>query len=560
MKKFISLMTATAMVAGVITGCGADASTQDTQETASVEEALEQGAAESTEETSADVTEVSDTNDDGKLSIVTTIFPEYDWVKTIVGDNAENVDITMLLDNGVDLHSYQPTAEDIMKIATCDMFVYVGGESDEWVEDALAEATNENMVVVDLLDVLGESVKEEEIVEGMEAEEHDHDHSAEVSTFEDDEVEDRTLEDWAGEWQSPYQYLLDGELDEAFEAMAEEKGDMTAEEYKEYYKTGYESDIVSVKIEGDNIEFTYENGDVVNSDYEYVGYFIQDWSSGTRAAMYRFEAVDKEAGAPIYIEINDHMIAPHAAEHFHIRMSDESFDAIVDPETYWPTFFPADMSAQDISDHLSGKDEHDEEAEEATEETADADEHEHEEGEVEYDEHVWLSLKNTEVLCTEIEAQLETIDPDNAETYKANLDSYVAELDALDAQYQETVDAASVKTLLFGDRFPFRYLVDDYGLDYYAAFVGCSAETEASFETIIFLADKVNELGLNAVMTIEGNDHTIAETVRDNTESKDQEILTLDSMQSTTSEDVANGASYLSIMTDNLEVLKSALQ
>jgi zinc transport system substrate-binding protein len=372
MKKFISLMTATAMVAGVITGCGADASTQDTQETASVEEALEQGAAESTEETSADATEVSDTNDDGKLSIVTTIFPEYDWVKTIVGDNAEKVDITMLLDNGVDLHSYQPTAEDIMKIATCDMFVYVGGESDEWVEDALAEATNENMVVIDLLDVLGENVKEEEIVEGMEAEE----------------------------------------------------------------------------------------------------------------------------------------------EH--------------------------------------------EEAEEAEE--SDAEEHEHEEGEVEYDEHVWLSLKNTKVLCTELEAQLETIDPDNAETYKANLDSYVAELDALDAQYQETVDAASVKTLLFGDRFPFRYLVDDYGLDYYAAFVGCSAETEASFETIIFLADKVNELGLNAVMTIEGNDHTIAETVRDNTESKDQEILTLDSMQSTTSEDVANGASYLSIMTDNLEVLKSALQ
>lgn len=378
MKKFISLVTASAMVAGVITGCGADASTQDTQETASVEEALEQGAAESTEETSADATEVSDTNDDGKLSIVTTIFPEYDWVKTIVGDNAENVDITMLLDNGVDLHSYQPTAEDIMKIATCDMFVYVGGESDEWVEDALAEATNENMVVIDLLDVLGDSVKEEEIVEGMEAEEeHEHDEAEEADT---------------------------------------------------------------------------------------------------------------------------------------------------------------------------------EEAEEAVE--ADADEQE----EVEYDEHVWLSLKYAETLCTEIEAQLETIDPDNAETYKANLDSYVAELDALDAQYQETVDAASVKTLLFGDRFPFRYLVDDYGLDYYAAFVGCSAETEASFETIIFLADKVNELGLNAVMTIEGNDHTIAETVRDNTESKDQEILTLDSMQSTTSEDVANGATYLSIMTDNLEVLKSALQ
>ena len=130
----------------------------------------------------------------------------------------------------------------------------------------------------------------------------------------------------------------------------------------------------------------------------------------------------------------------------------------------------------------------------------------------------------------------------------------------MDAEYQAAVEAAPVKTLLFGDRFPFRYLTDDYGLEYYAAFVGCSAETEASFETIVFLANKVDELSLHTIMTIEGTNHKIAETIRDNTATKDQQILTLDSMQSTTSHDVANGTTYLSIMEDNLAVLKDALR
>lgn len=113
--------------------------------------------------------------------------------------------------------------------------------------------------------------------------------------------------------------------------------------------------------------------------------------------------------------------------------------------------------------------------------------------------------------------------------------------------------------MLFGDRFPFRYLVDDYGLSYYAAFAGCSAETEASFETISFLAGKVNELRLPCVLTIEGAQHKIAETIVQNTAEKNQSILTLDSMQSTTSTDVANGTTYLSVMESNLDVLKQAL-
>ena len=292
------------------------------------------------------------------LKIVTTIFPEYDWVREILGDKADHAEVTMLLDNGVDLHSYQPTADDIIKISDCDLFLYVGGESDGWVEDALKEATNQNMKVINLLDVLGEQVKEEEVVEGMEGEEE--------------------------------------------------------------------------------------------------------------------EEADEEEGP-------------------------------------------------------------------------------------EYDEHVWLSVKNAGTLCNAITDALEEIDPANKDAYAANAASYLEKLAALDGEYQTVADNAARKTVLFGDRFPFRYLVDDYGLSYYAAFAGCSAETEASFETISFLAGKVDELGLPCVLTIEGAQHKIAETIVQNTAEKNQSILTLDSMQSTTSTDVANGTTYLSVMESNLDVLKQAL-
>ena len=326
MKKITALLLALFMLVGVLAGCGKQ----------------------------------NDTNQTDKLSIVTTIFPEYDWVREILGDKADNAEITMLLDNGVDLHSYQPTADDIVKISDCDLFIYVGGESDEWVEDALRNAANRNMKVINLLEVLGDSVKTEEIVEGMQEEEHE-----------------------------------------------------------------------------------------------------------------------------------------------------------------------------------------------------DAEEHEHEE---EADEHVWLSLKNVKMLVRVISKALQELDPDNKDIYAANADAYVKKLSALDAEYQAAVDAASNKTILFGDRFPFRYLVDDYGLRYYAAFVGCSAETEAGFETISFLAKRVDEWKLPCVLTIEGAQHKIAETVVRNTTAKNQRVLTMDSMQSTTSKDVKNGTTYLSVMEKNLSVLKEALR
>ena len=239
------------------------------------------------------------------VKIVTTIFPIYDWVREIAGTETD-MELTMLLDSGVDLHNYQPTAQDILKIAQCDLFIFVGGESDEWTEDVMATAQNKDMVVINLLEALGEDVKEEEIVEGME---HEHHH---------DEDEDH-----------------------------------------------------------------------------------------------------------------------------------------------------------DEHDHDEDHDEH---------------EHHHEEEEAEYDEHVWLSLRNAEKRVQVIADALCETDADRAAAYRANAESYAEELNALDAAYEAMVSEAAYKTVLFGDRFPFRYMMDDYGLTYFAAFTGCSAETEASFQTILFLA------------------------------------------------------------------------
>ena len=200
---------------------------------------------------------------------------------------------------------------------------------------------------------------------------------------------------------------------------------------------------------------------------------------------------------------------------------------------------------------LTEDEEYDEEYEEYEDE---------EEEEPEYDEHVWLSLKNAKVLCKAIADNLSEIDSEHKAVYDANVSSYIGKLDELDAQYKSAVESFSKKTILFGDRFPFRYLVDDYGLNYYAAFVGCSAESEASFETISFLSKKTDELGLKSILTIEKSDKKIAKTIISNTRNKNQKTLEMDSLQSTTSKDAANGTTYLSVMQNNLNVLKEALQ
>ncbi|MDR1753792.1 MAG: metal ABC transporter substrate-binding protein [Eubacterium sp.] len=314
-------------------------------------------------------------SDTEKIKIVCTVFPQYDWVRQILGERADDAELTLLVNNGIDLHSFQPAVDDIVKISECDLFIHVGGESDEWVDDALKEATNPDMVVISLLEAAGDKAKLEEIREGMEDDEHDHSH------------------------------------------------------------------------EGD-------------------------------------------------------------------------------------------------------QEDHDEEHEEGGE---------HEDEEV-FDEHVWMSLRNAQALCSVIADKLSEFDPANADEYKNNLFDYNEKLNVLDMSYIEAVSAAPIRTLLFGDRFPFRYLVDDYDLDYYAAFPGCSAETEASFDTIIFLAGKMDELSLKNIMVTESANKSIAQTIIDSTAEKDQQILVLDAMQSVTSEDVASGATYISIVESNLNILKNALK
>lgn len=291
--------------------------------------------------------------ENGKLRVIATIFPLYDWLREIAGDRAE---ITLLLNNGVDLHSYQPRTKDIAEIRACDLFVYVGGESDGWAERVLDFAGEKKPEALPLLDALGDAAKEEETVEGM---------------------------------QSPG---------------------------------------------------------------------------------------------------------------------------------------------------------------------------EEEEEEAEYDEHVWLSLRNAGTLCRVLSDRLAALDPEGASLYRANADAYTEKLRELDGAYRQAAADAQKKTLLFADRFPFRYLTDDYGLSYYAAFSGCSAETEASFDTVVFLAKKTDELGLSAILQIETSDGSLARTVRENTRAKDQKILTLNSLQSVTAAQAAEGATYLSLMEENLKVLKAAMQ
>jgi zinc transport system substrate-binding protein len=175
------------------------------------------------------------------------------------------------------------------------------------------------------------------------------------------------------------------------------------------------------------------------------------------------------------------------------------------------------------------------------------------------DEHVWLSLKNAAFFCNYIADKLQSIDASNKDIYAANTASYVEALTALDEEYQAAVTEASRNTLLFGDRFPFRYLASDYSLHCYAAFSGCSAESEASFETIAFLAKKIDELNLTTVLTIDATDKKVAETIIASTQAKNAAILSLNSLQATTLADAKNGVTYLNIMKENLETLTKAL-
>ena len=267
MKKIITLVLALAMAVSLLAGCG--------------------------KKNNAETGE----SDSNKLSVVTTIFPEYDWVREILGDKAESTDLTMLLDNGVDLHSYQPTADDIVKISDCDLFVYVGGESDGWVKNVLKNAVNKKMKVINLLEMLGDSVKTEETVEGMQKEGHDHGHSHDEQLTEND-IEDRTLSDFAGAWKSLHPFLLNGDLDKFCEHRAEEDEDSstTKDTYLEKYKAAWQCDAEKISTEGNNITFTYADGKTVSAEYTYAGYQPKRNDEGEiRSVRYQFETTSADA-------------------------------------------------------------------------------------------------------------------------------------------------------------------------------------------------------------------------------------------------------------------------
>ena len=323
-----------------------------------------------------------------KISIVCTTFPQYDWVKNILGEEAERFNVTLLLDNGVDMHSYQPAVKDIATAGSSDLFIYVGGESDTWVEDALKEAKNKDLKAINLMETLDNFVKEEEVVEGMQEERKSLGHSHEKSS--------------------------------------KEKQEQTQKE-------------------------SHENSQEINGQKE---------------------AADEEP---------------------------------------------------------------------------------------EYDEHIWLSIRNAEIMVKNIEKAIEQFDSDNAKVYQNNAENYIKKPDTLDKQYANTIQNAKYKAILFGDRFPFRYMADDYDLKYYAAFAGCSAETMAGFETVTFLAKKADELQLPVILTIENSDGRIAEAVKSNTTKKNQKILAMNSLQSVTKEQLADGITYLQVMQENLSVLSEAL-
>lgn len=280
-------------------------------------------------------------NDD-ELRIVTTIFPIYDWVKNITG--SENV--IYLNEKGVDLHSFEPTANDIIALSEADVFICIGGESDEWVENAIEASKNPEITVISLIELT--DTLDEEITPGMDAHE--------------------------------------------------------------------------------------------------------------------------EEQAP--------------------------------------------------------------------------------------DEHIWLSLKKARECVTGIAGILSEKDSTNAEKYMANADNYNKKLLELDRQYEAAVSGAKRNTLLFADRFPFRYMTEDYGIKYFAAFPGCSAESEASFETMAFLIEKTRELSLPCIIIIDGSDGKLATAISEETGTN---VLTLNSCQSVTKDDIADGTTYYSIMEENLKIITEAL-
>ncbi|MGN0313430.1 MAG: metal ABC transporter substrate-binding protein [Fusicatenibacter sp.] len=315
--------------------------------------------------TSSESTLVPSESSGQKITAVATIFPQYDFLRQIGG---EYLDLHMLLSPGAESHSFEPTPGDMITVSECDLFVYIGGDSDAWVDTILDSIDSSSMEIVTLMDCV--DTVAEETVEGMESHGHSHDHE-------------------------------DSERDEA----------------------------------------------------------------------------------------------------------------------------------HDTDEHEAGH-------------------------EVEQDEHVWTSPANAIRIVQKLCDALCRIDPDHAEEYQRNTDDYIAQLEILDDEFQNVIDHAARRTIICGDRFPFRYLADAYGLDYYAAFPGCSSESEASARTISFLIDKIEEEQIPVVFHTELSNEKMTDCICEATGAKK---LLLHSCHNLSKDDFENGATYLGLMKQNVTALKEAL-
>ncbi len=315
-------------------------------------------------------------NTDDKVTIVCTNFPLYDWTRNLLGES--DAEVILLLDNGTDMHSFQPSAEEMIQIADCDMLVHVGGESDVWLKDALETNPNAERIVINLMEVLEEDVREEHYVEGMQ------------------------------------------------------------------------------------VTHVHTDGSVCDEEHDH--------------------------------EIHDE---------------------------------------ESVSQEHSGNDS--------------------------LDEHVWLSLRLAAKSCVAIEEALCLVLPHEAEKIHLNAAAYYEELMALDQKYVDAVmNRETNEAIIVADRFPFMYMMTDYGLEYYAAFPGCSTESEADFETVVYLAEKVKEYQTAVVLITESGTNTLADTVFANAGTEGQTVV-LHSIQVVYQSDIEAGNSYLNYMEENLEVLKKVL-
>lgn len=332
------------------------------------------------------------------FNILCAGFAEYDWLSNLTED-ADNVSVSLLFKNGVDLHSFQPTADDIIKISRSDLFVFGGGESAASIEDILKTSATD-VSTFNCMEALGDlRLIEDHSVAVQQARFHTHNHS---------------------------------------------------HEYEHEHEDNHEDEDEHVHLHENN-EITYEGSD---------------------------------------------------------KYSD------------------TDMLHTDAE---------------------------------EYDEHFWLSPKRSEVLCLKLTVLLSDMNPENSEIYAKNSANYCLKLQQLDKKYTDIVSNAPDDTLIFADRFPFLYLATDYNIKCHAAFSGCSAETSASFETIISLANILKESKINTLLIVDNSDTKTADTVIRTSGRQDIRVVTLNSMQSVTTNELNSGISYLSVMEDNLRIIAESL-